>query len=90
MTANQGTSTPVPKPNMRTDYHPLWRHVTKNARTPGCGSQEWQCNHCNNTYKSSYPRVKTHFLQESGRVVDCCPKTNNPTEKRKYESEQKG
>jgi hypothetical protein len=75
MASNQGSSTPVPKANKRTDYYPFWRHVTKITRIPGGGSWDWQCNLSNNPYKGSYPRVTAHFLHESGKGVDCCPKT---------------
>ena len=38
MAFNQATSPPVPKPNERIDYYPLWKHVTKIARIPSGGS----------------------------------------------------
>jgi hypothetical protein len=78
----------MPRANKRTDYYPLWRHVTKVSRTPGGGSWEWICNLCHKPYKGSYPRVKAYFLPDLGKGVDCCPKTIDLEERRKYEMEQ--
>ena len=78
----------APKPNKRADYYPLWAHVEKLTRCGGGGSWEWRCNLCKSLYKGSYPRVKAHFLHETGKGVEGCPKTNDPNERRKYQIEQ--
>ena len=89
MAANQeATFPPLPKANKRADYYPLWRHVKKIARIPGGGSWEWRCTLCNGLYKGSYPRVRAHFLHETGKGVDSCMKTSDPGERRKFEDEQ--
>ena len=85
--SNQATQS-IPKPNKRADYYPLWRHVQIISRCGGGGSWEWRCNLCKSQYKGSYPRVKAHFLHESGKGIENCPKTNDPVERRKYQSEQ--
>jgi hypothetical protein len=88
MASNQGTSSPTTKANKRTDYYPLWSHVTKVSRIPGGGSWEWVYNLCHKPYKGSYPRVKAHFLHDSRKGVDCFSKTIDLEERRKYEMEQ--
>ena len=89
MAANQeATFPPLPKANKRADYYPLWRHVKKIARIPDGGSWEWRCTLCNGLYKGSYPRVRAHFLHETGKGVDSCMKTSDPGERRKFEDEQ--
>ena len=68
MAANEEASfPPLPKPNKRADYYPLWRHVKKISRILGGGSWEWRCTLCNGLYKGSYPRVRAHFLHEIGK-----------------------
>ena len=89
MAANEEVSfPPLPKPNKRDDYYPLWRHVKKISRIPGGGSWEWRCTLCNGLYKGSYPRVRAHFLHEIGKGVDSCTKTSDLGERRKFENEQ--
>lgn len=39
-------------------------------------------------YKGSYPRVKAHLLHDARKGIEHCTKTNDPIEKRKYQSEQ--
>ena len=79
---------PLPKPNKRAAYYPLWRHVKKISRIPGGGSWEWRCTLYNGLYKGSYPRVRAHFLHEIGKGVDSCTKTSDLGERRKFENEQ--
>ena len=77
----------APKPNKRAEYYPLWRHVQKISRCGGGGSWEWRCNLCHLPYKGSYPRVKAHLLHDTGKGIEHYSKTNDPVERRKYQSE---
>jgi hypothetical protein len=49
---------------------PLWRHVRpaeKNGTT--CGNARSQCLYCNQIIPRSYSRVRTHLLQEEGKLL---------------------
>ena len=83
----QGSSA-NPKVNPRDEYYPLWRHVEKLQRCGGGGSWEWRRTLCNNSYKGSYPRVKTHILQGGGQGIASCMITSDPMARMEYQREQ--
>ena len=43
------------------DPTPLWKYVTRQARTRGGGTTKFVCPHCNKTYTGSYTRVRRHL-----------------------------
>ena len=87
MASNQAP-TLAPNSNKRVECYPLWAHVQKIAKCGGGGSWEWRCTLCNLSYKGSYPRVKAHLLHETGKGIEGCQKTSDPSDRRKYEIEQ--
>ena len=87
MASNQALAS-APKSNKRDENYPLWAHVQKLSKCGGGGSWEWRCTLCKSQYKGSYPRVRAHFLHDTRKGIEGCPKTSDPTERRKYEVEQ--
>ena len=87
MASNQALAS-APRVNKRAEYYPLWAHVQKIAKCGGGGSWEWRCTLCKLPYKGSYPRIRSHFLHETGKGIEGCQKTSDPSDRRKYEIEQ--
>ena len=49
---------------------PLWTYVTEIEKSSGGGgNMSFKCNYCQEIYKGSYSRAKTHLLRFKG-----CPK----------------
>jgi hypothetical protein len=54
---------------------PLWTYVTKIEKSSGGrGSMSFKCNYCQEIYKGSYFRVKTHLLRIANVGIKGCPK----------------
>ena len=87
MASNQALAS-APGVNKRAEYYPLWAQVQKIAKCGGGGSWEWRCTMCKLSYKGSYPTVKAHLLHETGKGIEGCQKTSDPSVRRKYEIEQ--
>ena len=43
------------------DPTPLWKYVTRQAKTRGGGTTKFVCPHCNKTYTGSYTCVRRHL-----------------------------
>lgn len=60
------------------DQAPLWKYVTKLERTGrGGGNVSFKCNFCNQVYKGSYCRVKSHLLKIRGGGIAICSKVSH-------------
>ena len=58
------------------DKYPLWKYVTRedgpDNKGKGGGNVQWKCNFCNISFKSTYYRVKSHFLALPGCGIGSC------------------
>ncbi|KAK1591277.1 hypothetical protein Q3G72_005227 [Acer saccharum] len=62
------------------DHAPLWKYVTKLEKMgKGGGNTSFQCNFCQQIYKGSYSRVKSHLLKIKGGGIASCSKVTNAT-----------
>ncbi|KAK0607892.1 hypothetical protein LWI29_022144 [Acer saccharum] len=62
------------------DHAPLWKYVTKLEKMGrGGGNTSFQCNFCQQIYKGSYSRVKSHLLKIKGGGIASCSKVTNAT-----------
>ncbi|TXG72452.1 hypothetical protein EZV62_001031 [Acer yangbiense] len=62
------------------DHAPLWKYVTKLEKIgKGGGNTSFQCNFCQQIYKGSYSRVKSHLLKIKGDGIASCSKVTNAT-----------
>ena len=63
-----------PKGNI--EKYPLWKYVTRedgpSSKGKGGSNVNWRCNFCNNTFTSTYYRVKGHLLALPGCGVGAC------------------
>ena len=63
----------VASPSFKIDKgSPLWRHTTRVSQCPGGGAYIWKCNYCSIQHRSSYSRVKLHFLGPAGEGINMC------------------
>ncbi|KAI9194178.1 hypothetical protein LWI28_003749 [Acer negundo] len=62
------------------DHSPLWKYVTKLEKMgKGGRNTSFQFNFCQQIYKGSYSRVKSHLLKIKGGGIASCSKVTNAT-----------